>query len=317
MEVTEDMGYSVLTTTREYDNNIFANIEELKLGDCQVYLNDFRKRNEGNIYDLVTSSLSEYECRKISNVLQDIDVYSKASSVEIRREIKDKSFYIEDNTYPLYKGFYCLREKYVGSNSVYKYVTMQEINLVKNYIQLVYLYNKEDKPFDEELIKSRFKNEFEYDFILPELLTSLVLGVITERELETLIRLLKLDPVIAKDIGEMEMLVNLNSGVRMLPVTRHSFEVRIPDPTIEDILRNQVCSYLTPLLHQMVNINRRRTGVNLKTVTDFRMIFELDNEYTHSEIILTSPNEKGYATKIKIISDNLCDRINKLKNLEV
>ena len=304
---------NVLKISREYNTGIKVDLDNLKLGECKLKLNNFRNMGTKNIYDVLNSSLSEYESRKINNELQGMDVDSKSNSIGLERDIKRRNSLIEDSTYPLYKGFYCHRGSYTGSRSTVKHVVLHEFNVTRNFIQTVYYYNKSKVPYREDRMNKTF-SKIEIDVIIPELLTSLFLDVISEKELNTLIDILSKDEIMRKEILNISKMVRCGYGIRMVPVTEHCNEYRFTKPSVKDILKTQVELYLTTILHQVLQACRKRIGINIKSVTDFRIIFELDDVYDRAEVELITKNENGDRASITARSYSINEQIKELKS---
>lgn len=308
------------TIVRDYDASpkalagTISNLETLITSNCDFTL----KRKEGtiSIYDIVSTSLTTYENMVMSNELDKIRNTLSNKNLTLKRKTKLGRYFVEDSTFPLYRGLYCLRDSYCASRGKIKYVTTQEINIYRNYIQLVYIYEKAGHMYDEQTVRSLY-TEFEYNFLLPELLASLCIGIISAEESALLIDLLKRDPILCTDIQHIEQLVDISQGsaVTIYPTMPHLSPINLHSPTVIDVLQHQACMYLTPLYLQVINICSSNNEINVKAVSDFRLIVELERDYNVIDIQLNIYNANETPSSIKIESFNSVEFSTKVKEL--
>ena len=250
-----------------------------KAKNCKV-----NKRVLKSIYDCLDSSCTAYETMLSCDVCRDREVYR--STFEVTRSFTKTKYYIIDSAFPLFRGLYCLRDNFSTSDGKIREVTQHELNLYKSVIEFLYYFERKIDSYDEEKVKGLY-TEFEWNILLPDLLTSLVLGIISYKEEEMLLEMLNRDVVIASLLDKISELCTLKSPIHIKPILEDFNPIIVTPPTVSATLREYICMFLALAMGQILKeFKPFLSNLNLRSVSDFRIIFELLNEYSFLEVNL-------------------------------
>ena len=311
---------SNLTISREYADtkkglsDVEVWIRHMLNNKCEFNLKGLITKR--NIYDYMCTSLSSYEKEVMNNELNKVQTSLSNKSVSVERTLSVNNYFIVDSTFPLYRGLLCMRETYSASKGIEKRITTQEINLYKNVIQLIYIYDKSGHLYNDSLVRQLY-TEFEYEILLPELLAALCLDIITDGEFGMLLELLGKDPIVKIYLDNIKKIClsvygnpksdNLNSSY--LQFTYSDNEI------FKGFLKEVICIMLNPVYKLVIDSCRNITGINIKSVSDFRIIFELSIGYDIVEIELNTYNSKDHKSSIQIKSQDCLKQIKDMDRL--
>lgn len=226
------------------------------------------------------------------------------ASYEINRTlIRDKYFYV-DNAFPFYRGLHCYREKYNGSRSVKKYVNQHEISLYKEFIKLIYYMESAISAYDIENIKTKY-SDFELNILLPELLTSVVNDVITIEEENMLYSLMERDKVLSSFLRKLRISCSQRDSISIAPLFAGQDPAIMLNATVIDFLREVISMFFSGCLARILKQSKdSHFDINMRSFSDFRLIFELRKEYECLEFNIEFSNSINGNVVFNFVSED-------------
>lgn len=254
-------------------NATLESIEAILKASC-CHVNN--QVHEQSIYNYLETSNTIYEQLTICNKCKEKGV--NRSTFDIKRQFVKNKYYTVDTVFPLFRGLYCLRESFAGS-SYTKEVRQHEISIYKEALKLIYFFNGNARKYNDEEVKKLY-TDFEFNIILPELLAGLVQNLMTTEEESLLLELLRRDENIATFIDKLEDTSKRQHPIEITPILPDFSPVIIWNPTIFNLLREYLCMGFSLILTQLIKkIKTISAKINMRSISDFRLIFELETSY--------------------------------------
>ena len=246
--------------------------------------------------DIYRSSRTIYDELQVRTELSKPTMDSKKNN-KVTRVISYNKYFCTDSTFPLFKNLLYLESERTKIKSRSNDKQHHEINLYYEIPKIIYYFL--DQPFESREFKEQY-TPMEY-YKLIDFLTSLILDLITEREEEILIELLRKDRVLRNFYDEIE-----NSYKEFMLTNDMSYRVSVDmfDIHLEDIINRDattplqilkitlciIMTRLTACLAHLVAINPKHIAP--KAISDYRMIVGLaegSNDYTISLLLPEKP----------------------------
>lgn len=251
-----------------------------KAKSCKVY-----RDAQSSIYEYLDTSSTTYESLALCYICRDKEI--QRNMIEIPKRYTLSKYFITDSSFPFFRGLYCIRETFIASSGKTKSVTQQELNLYKEVLRAIYFIEGSSSSYDEEKVRKLY-SDFEWNILMPELVTSLIIGVLTHKEEEMLIKLLQRDSVAELWISKLTDVTNTQYAIEISPMLKDFSPVILMSPTVAGIMREELSMLFSILVCQIIKkLKSSQPNINLRAVADARMIFELEEQYEALKVTIT------------------------------
>ena len=220
----------------------------------------------------------------------------------LQRDYVVEKYYVIDTLFPLFRGLYCVRKSFSGSTSS-KWVNQHELSLYKETLKLIYFLAGYSSKYSEETVKSKY-TPFELNILIPELVTGLVRGLISPKEKEILFELLRRDKYISIFLEKLADICKYTNAAEITPILPDFSPIIVWNPTVLSLLREYLSmGFATLFIQVFAKAKKMSSEINIRSISDFRMIFELETKYSVLDLTLDISNTSLGSITFRFISE--------------
>lgn len=255
-----------LLTGRTEDK--FNRYIKCSIGDMTAYTEFYYYISSRTIYEDQSARITKTPC-----------LWGNSKTKTSRQIISDRSGCIIDTNFSLYKNMFYDRAD-VNSHV--------EINFCYEIPKMIY-YNFGEK-FNEASFVSQY-TEFEY-YVLIDLFTCIVMGIITPDEFETFRVLVSKDKCLNSFCEEAISTYEEEENLMVVSVWMLGQKVSKTVSVLSEIevLKEMLCLLMLPIVYSIVkSVTKSQGEIILKAVNDFRYIF-LIKDYVNSQFRIRVTN---------------------------